>query len=257
MISKFQMPRGKQQRQNTPATINNIRTIFRSRRKTLVWFWPVLVSPSSPFRNIFCRLWATTKIRTYIVSMTVTRRNKITQREILNATILLLVLSARQWKLLIRIPLAPESGVAEYVASAVEINQMIKIILNDFEVVILDLYWSGLLILRYRSKLMNVSVTTDAVIAKLSIHTMKRHKWIDMSCNDLESTLIPYTIAGPMTVPTKRSATARQATRYLFGWWRLLSLQVANKTKVLPVMIRMLIKVYKIIWTGESWSRNS
>ena len=57
---------------------------------------------------------------------------------------------------LARDPALPESGVAEHVANAVGINQMIKIFFNDFKVVILDLYRSGLLILRYRSKLMNI-----------------------------------------------------------------------------------------------------
>jgi hypothetical protein len=40
------------------------------------------------------------------------------------------------------------------VAKAVEFNQMVKIIFSDLEVVIRDLYRRGLLILRYRSKLM-------------------------------------------------------------------------------------------------------
>ena len=43
-----------------------------------------------------------------------------------------------------------------------EINQITMITMIDFEVVINTLYRSGWLILRYRSKLMNVSVLIDA-----------------------------------------------------------------------------------------------
>jgi hypothetical protein len=55
-------------------------------------------------------------------------------------------------------PLLLEKGVAVKVATAIETNQMTKITFTDLEVIILHLYSSGLLILRYLSILMNVSV---------------------------------------------------------------------------------------------------
>ena len=62
-----------------------------------------------------------------------TTRNEITERKIVNATRLPAVLSKQRRRPPARIPSLPESGVTEYVASAVEINQMIKIIFKDFE----------------------------------------------------------------------------------------------------------------------------
>ena len=75
----------------------------------------------------------------------------------------------------LKTPELPERGIAEYVAKEIEMKTITAITFNDLEVVIFYLYRSGLLILRYRSALIDDSVLMDAVNAKVSIHAIKRH----------------------------------------------------------------------------------
>ena len=60
-----------------------------------------------------------------------------------------------------------------------------------------------------------------------------------------------------MNNPVKRSATAKQAIKYLLGWWSILSLKVVSKTKALPRIIGMVIRMYTIFIANKRWFKNS
>lgn len=62
---------------------------------------------------------------------------------------------------------------------------------------------------------MNTSVKIDAVNAMVFIHTVKRQTWTGISSPT--GTFTVYSNESAKIIPTRRSATARHAMKYLFG----------------------------------------
>ena len=124
-----------------------------------------------------------------------------------------------------------------------ENSQMKEIKINARKVVICVLYFNGLLILKCRSMLITVRAIIDASWQQSS---KNNQNWQCSSFINLWE--VTYKRIGMHRKATKRSATARHAMKYLFGWCRRLSSQVATRTNVLPKPIAIIKKTNMTAW---------